>query len=119
MGPFPGLFGVFVRTLGWIASWFLAVPIEESGQWSTWLATSARFPAKKKEGKDGVELVEGVDVAKGIDGVVGSGVYTVDQRGNVQGEAVEKLLDGYRKDGTMEKLWQYVQGEFKRIEEMK
>ncbi|KAJ3048619.1 hypothetical protein HK097_010380 [Rhizophlyctis rosea] len=64
--------------------------------------TSGRFPPKEGHAKG--TLTKNVEVAKGTDGVVGTGVYAVDRGGEVAGEGVQKLLERYRKDGPAEKV---------------
>jgi hypothetical protein len=42
-----------------------------------------RYPAKQEGG--GIELVDGLEIARGTDGKLGSGVYSIDQTGKVLG----------------------------------
>jgi hypothetical protein len=62
----------------------------------------------------GVPVEDGLEVAKGADGVKGSGVYSVDEND----EAVEKVfgaLEPYRKRGFEDKIGEHLETEFKRI----
>jgi hypothetical protein len=90
------------------------IPEQESGERHLFFATSARFPAK-----DGVEkavpLGEGVGIARGVDGVAGSGVYSADQVNESAGPAVEVLLERLRKEGLVEKIWGIIEDDYERI----
>lgn len=91
-------------------------PIVEVGERHTFYCTSARFPPKKPEpGAAGVELPDGVSVANGVDGNVGSGVYSVDTYGESADAKVEELLENYRQNGTADNLWRYTESEWKRV----
>lgn len=107
-----GLFSAFGR---WIY-----IPNEECGERHLFLATSARYASRStgEKGKgsgDGVQLEDGVGVARGTDGNLGSGVYSVGSDGESATPKVEKLLAALRKDGMVEKVWEHSLGEFKRI----
>ncbi len=103
------LMGVF-RLLGPL----VAIPFDEAGERQLFFATSARF-APRDGVVVGVPLVEGVEVARGTDGKGGSGVYSISEDGESAGEGVERLLKGYREDGTLEKVWEGTEKEFTRI----
>ena len=110
----PGALGFAMRCfIGLVGRWVL-VPLPESGERNVFLATSGKFPARDGDRK-GVSLVEGVNVAKGVDGAFGSGVYSVDYDGTEAGDAVVALLEGYRKEGMVETVWEHAVGEFERI----
>lgn len=69
-----GFFSAFGR---WIY-----IPNEKCGERHLFLATSARYASrstekKGKEDGDGVQVGDGVDVARRTDGESGSGVYSV------------------------------------------
>ena len=51
------------------------VPLVEAGNRHVFLCTSARFPAGPEDGTAGVPLVDGLAVARGSDGLIGSGMY--------------------------------------------
>ena len=90
------------------------VPLEESGERHCYLATSARFPAKEG-GADGVRLNEEVEVAVGVDGKSGSGMYSVGKECESGGDDIRELLARLREQGMVEKIWSHTQEEFKRI----
>ncbi|KAK4041131.1 hypothetical protein C8A01DRAFT_34864 [Parachaetomium inaequale] len=94
---------------------FLATPFEEAGERHLFFATSARFPGGRGSGAAGVPLPDGVEVARGTDGKSGSGVYSITNHAERAPPAVERLLEQMRKDGTAEKVWADVEGEFVRI----
>ncbi|KAJ3041713.1 hypothetical protein HDV00_008801 [Rhizophlyctis rosea] len=94
---------------------FFAIPDEESGERHLFCLTSGRFPPREGEGAAGVAVDGSVGVARGTDGVVGSGVYSVDENGEVADAKVEALLAGYRKDGTAAKVWEHHAADFKRV----
>jgi hypothetical protein len=94
---------------------FLATPFDEAGERHLFFATSARFPGGRGSGAAGVPLPEGVEVARGSDGASGSGVYSITNHAESAPSAVEELLETMRKDGTAEKVWADVEGEFVRI----
>ena len=54
-------------------------------------------------------------MARGTNGALGSGVYSVDLEGESSGAKVEKLLAGLRERGVVEKFWTHTVEEFKRI----
>ena len=80
----------------WLASRWIAVPIEESGERNLFLSTSARYlPAARADASD-VRLVDGMAVARGTHGKAGSGVYWLSWGGESMPEKMEKLLTKYR-----------------------
>jgi hypothetical protein len=95
---------------------FVYIDNTEAGERHLFLATSARYPARGGgEKADGVPLVAGVAIATGVGGGSESGLYSVDVDGESAGPKVEELLVGLRKEGLVEKVWEHIQGEFKRI----
>lgn len=81
------------------------VPLDESGKRHLYAGTSPIFPPR---GIDG-----GGDAAIGSDGVQGSGVYLVGSDSVTVHE--QKILQGYRKDGTRGLVWQHTLDIFKGI----
>jgi hypothetical protein len=93
----------------------MAVPNLECGERLTFLATSAKYPPNAG-GNAGVPLVgDGISVAKGTDGEIGSGVYSLTQVGESSGPKIEALLAKFREEGMVEKLWNHTEEEYKRI----
>ncbi|CAG8909602.1 unnamed protein product [Penicillium egyptiacum] len=95
------------------------IPIRESGERHLFFATSAKYPPRVRVDavgdSSGVPLSEGVEVASGTDGKVGSGVYSIHWSGEHAGPKVVKLLAGLREEGMAQKVWQHTVGEFDRI----
>ena len=111
-----GLMMSTFKAVLWAIGPLVYMPNQECGERQLFFATSARFPARKGEGVvAGVPLDGGVEVAKGSDGVVGSGVYSIDQEGESAGPAVVEVLTKARKEGSVEKVWEHIEGEFKRV----
>lgn len=102
--------GIFA-TLGSL----LSIPPEESGAYHLFFATSARYASKSAGGlTSGVSLSSGMSVATSIDGMVGGGIYSIDERGESASLAVQKLLAKLEKEGAPEKLWTHTEGGWKR-----
>lgn len=96
------------------------IPIRESGERHLFFATSAKYPPRVRsdaaaEASSGVPLSEGLEVASGTDGEVGSGVYSIHWSGEHAGPKVVKLLAGLREQGMAQKVWKHTVGEFDRI----
>lgn len=112
-----GMLGVLMRAYIFVVGYWKCVPIEECGERHLFLATSARYPAARGEGDDGggVPLGDGVDVARGTTGKIGSGVYSVGWDGTSASPKVEELLAGYRDKGIVEEIRRHAESEFDRI----
>jgi hypothetical protein len=110
--------GVLMTLLVWVLAIigpFIYIPIRESGERHLFFATSAKYPARLGQGAFGVSLGDGVEVAKGLDGETGSGVYSIHWSGEHSGEKVVRLLDSLRGQGMVQKVWAHTVGEFGRI----
>jgi len=90
-------------------------PPADCGETHLFVATSSRYPPGEGSAAAGVPLAGNVAVARGSDGKTGSGVYTVDNKGESAPAKVEKLLATFREDGTAKKVWDYVASDFERI----
>ena len=95
----------------------MCVPLQECGERHLFFATSARFKPKSGDGDSGsgVPVGDGVEVARGTSGEVGSGLYSVGWDGTSASHAVEDLLAGYRNKGLVEEIWRHTESEFDRI----
>lgn len=111
----PGVLGVLVRCFVAVAPRWLFVPIEESGERNLFFATSGAYPAREGNGKSGVQVVEGVDIARCVDGNTGSGVYSMDYDGTEAGQKIVDLLKQYREEGMVQRVWEHAQEVFGRI----
>lgn len=103
--PLPArVLGTIFKTL---AKPFLFIPTEESGERNLWLATAKRFCARGDAACK--------EPAVGTDGKIGSGVYTVDERGKCGGEEVVAVLKEVREEGRAEWVCEEVRRDFLRI----
>ncbi|KAI1357356.1 hypothetical protein F5Y08DRAFT_324480 [Xylaria arbuscula] len=95
----------------------LHIPIEETGERQAYLATSARFPPADSQvgDADGVALGQGNNVAVGVNGELGGGVYSIDYEGEGTSQGVQKLIQGYIKDQTVDVVWKDMEEVFKRV----
>lgn len=110
-----GATGAVMRSVFWFTGLISTkeyISLDETGERHCFLATSSRF-ASKTQGKENT-LSDGAEVAVGSDGVVGSGVYIVDEVCESGGQEVQKVLNGLRNDGT-QKIWEHLQSEFSRV----
>ena len=111
----PGVFGVLMRCFVAVAPRWLFVPIEESAERNVFFATSGAYPAREGNGKNGLQLGEGVDIARSVDGHIGNGVYSMDYDGTEAGQKIVDLLKQYRDDGMVQRVWEHTQEVFGRI----
>ncbi|OKL63756.1 hypothetical protein UA08_00734 [Talaromyces atroroseus] len=98
-----------------VVSPLFSTPGEEVGERHLFYSTSNRYPARSRNPNVVVPLPIGVPVAKGFDGKLGSGVYSVDGGGDECGPSVVALLGDLCQKGTVEEVWKDVAGEFIRI----
>lgn len=110
-----GLIGGVMAVANFLGPLLIYVPEKESGERHLFYITSARYPAKEG-GDNSVPLPEGVEVARGIDGVEGSGLYSADQKNENAGKQVEELLESMKKEGMAEKIWKSIDEEYARIQ---
>lgn len=80
------------------------MPAEEAGDRHVFLSTSARYSAGLEDPTAGVPLPGDLSVARGTDGTVGSGVYSINAIGESAGPKVEEALASLRSRGMMEKV---------------
>lgn len=104
-----GLLGPLIQT-----------PVDECAEMHLFFATSARFSSSVGNSSggaagDGVPLKGGLEVARGSTGKMGSGVYSISNKGESSPATVEEVLAGLRKDGTADKLWEIILAESKKI----
>ena len=99
---------------------FFSISAEECGERHLFLSTSAKYPPGStsegaEEAASGVPLADQIEVARGTDGKVGSGVYSIGSDVESVGPDVEALLAKLRNEGIADKIWEHTEGEFKRI----
>ncbi|KAK5094043.1 hypothetical protein LTR70_005485 [Exophiala xenobiotica] len=112
----PGLLGVVLRTLAAVIGPLYNIPNAESGAYHLFFATSAKYPPRSDAtSASGVTLGEHTSAARGTDGNIGSGMYSIDEKGKSASAAVEQLLSEMRKSGTLKKLWTQTESEWHRI----
>jgi hypothetical protein len=92
------------------------VPLDECGERHVYLATSARYPPKSGDVAM-APLSNGIKVAIGSNGELGSGVYSVGVDCETASATVLEKLRGLRENGMVDAVWNYTEGEFKRIAE--
>ncbi|KAB5523073.1 hypothetical protein GE09DRAFT_1178509 [Coniochaeta sp. 2T2.1] len=81
-----------------ILTWIRVLPPvskKECGERQTYYCTSAMYPAKYGEREQGVPLVDGVQIAPGVDGKVGSGVYSIFWNGEGGKQETEKWIKDF------------------------
>jgi len=111
-----GILGVVIRAVSNIVGPLLNIPQAESGAYHLFFATSAKYPPKHSTGSQGGVLLEDdVEIARGIDGKTGSGMYCIDERGESATPKVEELLQGFRDEGVADEVWKHTQEEWQRI----
>jgi len=111
----PQGISMYVMKIAWkLISPFITISNLECGERHVFLATSSKYPAKEG-GDSGVPLDDGITIARGTNGEVGSGVYSVDQFGENSGPKVAAILTKFREEGMLEKVWSHTEEEFKRI----
>lgn len=92
----------------------LYMPIEEAGDRHLFLATSARYSTGVEDAAAGVPLSDGLALARGTDGQIGSGVYSVDADGESAKPPVEEALRSLRSQGMIETVMTTIEAEIKK-----
>lgn len=87
------------------------IPLEEAGDRHLFLCTSARFSTGPEDETAGVPLVDGLALARGSDGQIGSGVYSIDANGESATPKVEKLLAQLRSQGMVERVRENIESD--------
>lgn len=92
---------------------FVYIPPEESGAFHLFFSTSARYPAADSSPNSaGVPVDVNDQIVKGSDGKGGSGMYSIDEKGE-PGDVSE--LQKLRDEGLVDKIRQRVESEWMRI----
>lgn len=95
---------------------FIHTPPEECGERHVFVATSAMFAPGHGDAVDAGAPLDGTRaVARGSNGQVGSGIYSVNNKGESASPKVEELLAEFRENGTADKVWDYVAEDLKKI----
>ncbi|CAG9946279.1 unnamed protein product [Clonostachys rosea f. rosea IK726] len=86
----------------------------DCGEHQLYIATSARFPPARGDAA-GVAVSDGVSVARGSDGLSGSGSYNINYHGENASADVDALLAKAKADGAEDRLWTHILEEIKRV----
>ena len=128
---FPGLVktaefenGLFPDWLKWFFKWIFlplltpfCVPVQECGERNLFHSTSSKYPSPQRSDENSptmIALSEGFEVASGVDGERGSGIYAVDWNGEVFKKS-ENVYRGWREKGMNEKVWEHTTKAFEVI----
>ena len=109
-GSIGGLMRV-LKTIYAVLGPLVHIPLDEAGDRHLFLCTSARFSTGPEDATAGVPLVDGLALARGTDGQIGSGVYSIDAKGESAGLNVERLLAKLRSQGMVERVWEHIESE--------
>ncbi|WPH04794.1 putative short-chain dehydrogenases/reductase [Acrodontium crateriforme] len=115
---YPGLVGTNIYTNSfpapmaavynygmWPMMWPFSVNLEESGQRHLFHSTSARYPANNATIAQGTPVPEGIQLAMGSNGTLGSGAYLMNWKGETS--AAGKKMQRLRERGFAQKIWEH------------
>lgn len=86
----------------------------DCGEHQLYLATSATFPPAQGDAA-GVAVSDGVSVARGSDGLSGSGSYNINYHGENASADVDALLAKAKADGAEDRMWAHIVEEIKQV----
>lgn len=92
----------------WPMMWPFSVNLEESGKRHLFHSTSARYPANTAlaaSKSQGTAVPEGLQLAMGSNGTVGSGAYLMNWRGETS--AAGRKMQRLREQGVAKKVWEH------------
>ncbi len=89
------------------------IPLEEAGDRHLFLCTSARYAVGSEDEAAGVPLTDGLALARGSDGRVGSGVYSIDAYGESASAKVERLLATFRSESVVQRVRDTIEADVK------
>lgn len=99
-----------------VLSPFINTSPDECAERLIFVASTAIFtPRQGTMDFPGVPLSACLTVARGSDGHIGSGIYTIDNKGESSPLKIEQLLFELRKSGAAREIWEYVMADFLRI----
>lgn len=87
---------------------------EESGEMHLFFATSAAFPPVEGDA-EGVPIKDSIVVSSGSNGVLRSGVYSIDNKGQCAPQKALAVLAKHRQTDMGKVVWDYVVADFERI----
>lgn len=88
------------------------MPIEESGERQLYVSISAKFPDSKGTNV-AVQLSDGIEVARGTTGKMGSGVYSV--AWDCESASNADFLGKLCAKELIDEVWLHTEGQFERI----
>jgi len=103
-----------IKAVFWVIGPIVNIPNLETGERHLYLATSAKYPTRLGDAS-GIPLAKGSEVGRGTDGHIGTGAYSIDQYGESASSDIQARIAKWRKDGTIEKVWQHSEQQFIRI----
>ncbi|KAL4963767.1 uncharacterized protein BDV14DRAFT_175961 [Aspergillus stella-maris] len=98
---FPGPVAALYNYGVWPMMWPFSVGLEEAGERHLFHLTASQYAARAGGDQGGSE------VARGIDGVKGSGAYLVNWKGDIRNSG--KVLREYRENGIDEMVWKHTE----------
>jgi hypothetical protein len=107
------VYSFVISLLHFVLGNWLFIPLEECGERQVFLATSKKY--RPRNGNASGVAMEELDISKGTDGVVGSGIYSVNWDGKEGNETAMAVLQGLRQKGVKEIVWSHIASEFDRI----
>lgn len=122
---FPGIVGTNIYTNSfpqplaavynygmWPFMYPFSVNLEESGERHLFHATSGQYPVKATERADATAARDSERVAMGSDGVIGSGAYLMNWKGETS--AAAKKMQKLRAQGMAARVWEHTTDLFSR-----
>ena len=85
---------------------------DEAGERQFFHGTSARYPAANRTPSSDGDTLDGPAVAKGLDGIVGSGMYTLDWNGE---SVINKVVKQLEDRGTADAVWKHTIDTFEKM----
>lgn len=86
----------------------------ESGEMHAFFATSAAFPPGLGDAV-GVSLRGTVAALRGSNAEIGSGVYTISNKGECASQKALDVLARHRENGMNKLVWDYIMADYRRI----
>ena len=98
-----------LKTIFAVLGSLVHIPLAEAGDRHVFFCTSARFSTDPEDPTAGVPLIGEMALAKGTDGQIGSGVYSIDANGESISFKIEKLLAQLRSQGLVERVQENIE----------
>jgi len=101
----------FLKTVYAVLGSLVHVPLVEAGDRHLFLCTSARFSNGPEGATAGVPLANRLELARGSDGQIGIGVYSIDANDESAGRKVERVLALFRGQGMVERVRENIESD--------